>query len=81
MARNVTLIAKDIDNFMKRKTLNFWTLTWAQFYAISQRQRIKDAFLSELKTALKQNHELVFSHTPEALAIYRNSVCAPQTYP
>jgi hypothetical protein len=81
MARSATLIAKDIDDFMKRKTLNFWTLTWAQFYTLSQRQRIKDAFLIDLQIALKQNHELMFRHTPEALAIYRNSVCAPQDYP
>jgi hypothetical protein len=79
MAKNVRDIALDIDGFMKRKTLNVWTLPWAQLYKVSDRERIKEAFQSDLQTALKA-HSLQISYGINAVTIHRDANFGPQEY-
>ena len=53
MDKSAHVIATDIDGFMKKKTLNVWTLPWAQLYEVASRERIKEAFQDDLRAALK----------------------------
>ena len=79
MAKNVRDIALDIDGFMKRKTLNVWTLPWNQLYTVADRERIKEAFQADLRTAIKV-HGLQISYGINAVTIHRDSNFGPQDY-
>jgi hypothetical protein len=77
MAKNVNTIAVDIDGFMKRKTLNHWTISWSDMYKVTQRERIKLAFQDDLRSALKQN-ALLISYGTNAVLIHRDANFASQ---
>lgn len=79
MAKNVRDIASDVDNFMKKKTLNFWTLPWGQLYEVASRERIKEAFQEDLRKALK-SHALEITYGTNAVVIHRDAVWGPQEY-
>ncbi len=79
MAKNVRDIALDIDSFMKKKTLNYWTLPWGQLYLVACRERIKDAFQIDLRAALKK-HSLEITYGINAVVIHRDAVWGPQDY-
>lgn len=79
MAKNVRDIASDIDGFMKKKTLNLWTLPWEQIYKVAERERIKDAFQTDLRTALK-SHGLEITYGTNAIVIHRDSNFGPQEF-
>lgn len=79
MAKNVREIALDIDGFMKRKTLNVWTLPWDQLYTVAERERIKEAFQEDLRGALKA-HALLISYDINAVTIHRDANFGPQEF-
>ncbi|WP_031598877.1 hypothetical protein [Ferrovum myxofaciens] len=79
MAKNVREIAVDIDGFMKRKTLNVWTLPWVQLYEVAERERIKDAFQNDLRDALLA-HSLQISYGTNAVTIHRDANFGPQEF-
>jgi hypothetical protein len=79
MAKNVKDIASDIDGFMKKKTLNVWTLPWKQLYQVASRERIKDAFQIDLRASLKA-HSLEITYGINAVTIHRDAVFGPQEY-
>ncbi|MDO8250256.1 MAG: hypothetical protein Q7T78_11135 [Rhodoferax sp.] len=79
MTKHVRDIATDIDGFMKRKTLNVWTLPWTQLYEVTARVRIKDAFQIDLKSALKKQN-LEINYGTNAIVIHRDSNFGPQKY-
>lgn len=79
MAKNVKDIALDIDGFMKRKTLNVWTLPWVQLYDVAERKRIKEAFQGDLRTALA-THNLLISYGTNAVTIHRDANFGPQEF-
>ena len=79
MTKHVRDIAADIDGFMKRKTLNVWTLPWVQLYEVTERVRIKDAFQIDLKLALKKQ-SLEITYGTNAIVIHRDSNFGPQKY-
>ncbi len=79
MAKNVKDIAADIDGFMKKKTLNLWTLPWEQLYKVAERERIKDAFQIDLRNALK-NQGLEVTYGTNAIVIHRDSNFGPQDF-
>lgn len=79
MAKNVNDIADEIDGFMKKKTLNVWTLPWAQLYKVAKRERIKDAFQSDLRAALKA-HTLEVTYGINAVVIHRDANFGPQDF-
>ena len=79
MARRAGVIAEDIDVFMKKKTLNVWTLPWSQMYEVAERKRIKDSFLLDLCFALKV-HGLVIHWSDNAFVIHRDANFGPQEW-
>ena len=79
MAKNVRDIADEIDGFMKKKTLNVWTLPWSQLYKVTARERIKDAFQSDLRAALK-THTLEVTYGINAVVIHRDANFGPQNF-
>ncbi|WP_122571175.1 hypothetical protein [Pseudomonas viridiflava] len=79
MAKSAHVIATDIDGFMKKKTLNVWTLPWAQLYEVASRERIKDAFQDDLRVALK-GHALEITYGTNAVVIHRDSNFGPQSW-
>ncbi len=79
MAKNVREIASEIDAFMKRKTLNFWTLPWQQFYSVVERERIREAFQMELKAAFKP-YAIEINYGVNAIEIFREANFGPQDY-
>jgi hypothetical protein len=79
MARHVKDIAVDIDGFMKRKTLNVWTLPWDQLYDVAERERIKEAFQEDLRNALRV-HGLLVSYGTNAITIHRDANFGPQEF-
>ncbi len=79
MAKNVRDIAAEIDGFMKKKTLNVWTLPWAQLYEVADRERIKEAFQTDLRAALKV-HTLAITYGDNAVVIHRDGNFGPQDY-
>ena len=79
MAKNVKDIATDIDGFMKKKTLNVWTLPWSQLYGVAERERIKEAFQDDLRSALER-HALAITFGVNAVTIHRDTNFGPQEY-
>ncbi|KPW50826.1 hypothetical protein [Pseudomonas syringae group genomosp. 3] len=79
MAKSVRDIAIDIDGFMKKKTLNVWTLPWDQLYVVASRERIKEAFQTDLRHALKA-HALEITYGVHAVTIHRDANFGPQEY-
>ena len=79
MAKNVKDIASDVDGFMKKKTLNVWTMPWEQLYEVADRSRIKDAFQNDLRNALKA-HSIEISYGINAVTIHRDANFGPQNY-
>ncbi len=79
MAKNVKDIASDVDGFMKKKTLNVWTLPWDQLYTVADRTRIKEAFQDDLRNALK-THSIGITYGINAVTIHRDANFGPQEY-
>ena len=79
MAKNVKDIASDVDGFMKKKTLNVWTLPWEQLYTVADRSRIKEAFQDDLRNALK-THSIGITYGINAVTIHRDANFGPQEY-
>ena len=79
MAKNVVNIAADIDGFMKKETMTVWTLPWSQFYEVTERVRIKDAFQSDLRWALKKQ-SLEVTYGTNAVIIHRDSNFHPREW-
>lgn len=79
MAKSASTIAEEIDGFMKKKTLNVWTLPWDQLYKVAERERIKEAFQNDLSKALKV-HTLEVSYGVNAVIIHRDANFGPQDF-
>ena len=77
MAKNAKVLAEDIDGFMKRNTQNTLTMTWAKLYEISERQRIKEGFQNDLRSALRDN-SLEITYGTNAIVIHRDANFNPQ---
>lgn len=79
MPKNVTSIAVELDGFMKEKSVSVLTMPWAQLYKIADRERIKEAFQTDLSNALK-GHNLFVAYTDNAVVVHRGSNFAPQEW-
>jgi hypothetical protein len=79
MAKSAHDIATDIDGFMKKKNLNFWTMSWAELYTVSSRERIKEAFQDDLSKALRR-HSLEITYGSHAVVIHRDANFGPQIW-
>lgn len=53
MALHFSKVAEKIQELLRKNGVDVVTLTWPDFYAISERERIKVEFQSELTRALK----------------------------
>ena len=79
MAKNTKVIAFDINEFMRLKTLNVWTLPWSQFYTVAGRERIREAFQADLSKDLKEQN-LLISYGTNAVTIHRDANFGPQEF-
>ncbi|WP_282269594.1 hypothetical protein [Stenotrophomonas sp. PS02298] len=53
MPKLVSEVVLDAQTLLNSKGLNVVTLTWPEFYKLSDRERIKDEFMSKLSKQLK----------------------------
>lgn len=53
MALQVAKVAEKIQELLRKSGVDVVTLTWPDFYAVSERERIKVEFQSDLTRALK----------------------------
>ena len=79
MAKNVVNIAADIDGFMKKETMTVWTIPWSQFYKVTERVRMKEAFYSDLRSALK-TQALDVTYGVNVVTIHRDANCHPRDW-
>ena len=75
--KSPTTIALDLDGFMKKKSINHLTMKWAELYKISDREKMKEAFKVDLKTALRKNG-LMISYGTNAVLVHNDLNFAPQ---
>lgn len=54
-------------------------MPWAQLYAVSERERIKEGFQKDLADALR-NHNLIIAYGINAVVIHRDSNFGPQDW-
>lgn len=59
MAKPIEEVAQDIQNTMRAKGVDVITFTWPDFYRVSVREKLKDAFLTDLKKCLEGRNLLV----------------------
>ncbi|PKO71571.1 MAG: hypothetical protein CVU20_06360 [Betaproteobacteria bacterium HGW-Betaproteobacteria-14] len=79
MAKSVVSIASEIDGFMKKETMTVWTLPWSQLYVVADRERIKEAFQNDLRSALKAQ-ALEITYGTNAVTIHRDSIFQPREW-
>lgn len=79
MPKSASNIAADLDGFMKQKSVSVMTMPWAQLYAVSERERIKEGFQKDLADALR-NHNLIIAYGINAVVIHRDSNFGPQDW-
>ncbi len=79
MAKGTDSIADDVRSFMNKNSIDVWTMTWKEFYALTERERIKSAFEKQLQDALKaRDILLVFGRS--MVAILREVNSNPHPY-
>lgn len=54
MAKSAQSVAEDIQELLRKNALDVVTIPWPDFYKISGRERIKDAFMAELTQKLRE---------------------------
>ena len=54
MAKSAQSVAEDIQELLRKNALDVVTIPWPDFYKISGRERIKDAFMMELSNKLRE---------------------------
>ncbi len=59
MAKPIGQVAEGIQDAMRAKGVDVITFSWPEFYRVSAREKLKDAFLTDLKKCLEQKNLLV----------------------
>ncbi|MBU2851647.1 hypothetical protein [Acidithiobacillus ferrivorans] len=59
MAIPAAAVAKKIVNYMNKNNITSFSVPWSDFYALVERGAIRDAFLNDLKEALKKESVLI----------------------
>ena len=59
MAKSVPDVIEDLRTLLNKSGKDVLTLSWAQFYALSERERIKDGFTEEVVKIAKVESLLV----------------------
>ena len=59
MATSIAIVADELNDLLLRTGENVMTLTWKEFYELSNRERIKDAFKIELAARLREHGLLI----------------------
>lgn len=54
MARSAQAVAEDIQELLRKNTIDVVTIPWPDFYKLAGRERIKDAFMAELSNKLRE---------------------------
>jgi hypothetical protein len=59
MPKPVSEVVLDAQNMLNSRGIDLVTLTWPEFYKLSDRERMKEEFMSELSKQLKSASLLV----------------------
>lgn len=54
MAKSAQSIAEEIQELLRKNTKDVITIPWSDFYKLSGRERIKNAFMEELSKKLRE---------------------------
>lgn len=54
MAKNAQAVAEEIQELLRKNAKDVVTIPWPDFYKVSGRERMKDAFMAELSKKLRE---------------------------
>ena len=72
MSKTIAEIAVELNNLMRLHEHPCFTLSWESFYALAERERLKDGFLAGLKDRCLNEYGLVFVHSFDACFVLQN---------
>jgi len=52
MAKNVNRMASEVDEYLKRRSINICSFSWDDFYTFAERKKMKKSFMEQLQKAL-----------------------------
>lgn len=79
MAKSAADIADDIRKFMNKNSIDVWTMEWEEFYDLTERVRMKDAFQQLLQEEV-HTRGLLLSYGRAAVIICRDYNFQPKKY-
>lgn len=59
MAKSIQTVAEEIQELMRKNAKDVVTLPWPDFYKVAGRERMKDAFMADLRQKLREQGLLV----------------------
>ena len=54
MAKSIQTVAEEIQELMRKNAKDVVTLPWPDFYKVAGRERMKDAFMTDLRQKLRE---------------------------
>ena len=69
MPKAIKEIADELNDALRRVGGPCMTLTWPKFYAVCERERLKQAFLDELANGVAAEFQLVIAYGRNAVVI------------
>ncbi len=54
MAKSIQTVAEEIQELMRKNAKDVVTLPWPDFYKVAGRERMKDAFMADLRQKLRE---------------------------
>jgi uncharacterized FlgJ-related protein len=76
MAKSAQSVAEDIQELLRKNAIDVVTIPWPDFYKLAERERIKDAFMEELRSKLRE-HALLISYGQAVVLIGKDFKFSP----
>ncbi|MBF0282862.1 MAG: hypothetical protein HQL51_00185 [Magnetococcales bacterium] len=79
MPKPVEKIADELNEIMRKHPHSCFTLSWDVFYRLTDRERMKEAFLTELKNRCLAKYGLIFMSSANACFVLLDRNFDPPT--
>lgn len=73
MAKHAKEIAQRLHELMRKNGGGAITLSWPDYYDLSERERIKDAFVEAVETEALAEYQIIVRHAPAAVIVCPNA--------
>jgi hypothetical protein len=79
MAKSVDAVAGSIRDFLMKNTIDVWTMRWPDFYKVTERERMKEEFMEQLRGKLR-DQEILITYGKATVVICRDFNFSPRPW-